>query len=124
MMSYPKKSLKRKTIIRLLRIAGHVNEYLKGNVKPVYQKKSEPDTNNEIKPKNQTGRSTWTAEEIEIVKNHFKNHIRQKQPPKKAECEELINKYPNLLKSKGWVRIKTYVYNAYRLKNKHIQVKF
>lgn len=60
----------------------------------------------------------WTAEQISIVQSHFKNHINTKKPPKKWECEELIQKYPQLLKNKSWLKIKVYIQNKYTKKNK------
>lgn len=39
MLSYPKKSKERRQLIALLRNAGHFNEFLKGNIRPVYQRK-------------------------------------------------------------------------------------
>ncbi|CAH0560630.1 unnamed protein product [Brassicogethes aeneus] len=61
-------------------------------------------------------RIPWTLEQIKIVKCHFKEHIVNKQAPKKKECLELINKYHNVLHNKDWVQVKTYVYNVYKKK--------
>ncbi|XP_015111517.1 uncharacterized protein LOC107037467 [Diachasma alloeum] len=61
-----------------------------------------------------SGRSAWTPQQIAVVKNHFKQHIKNKKASKKLECEELIKKHPTLLGNKDWVRVKIYVYNSYR----------
>nr|CAI5843083.1 unnamed protein product [Callosobruchus analis] len=55
------------------------------------------------------------AMDYNVVKKHFKQHIKKKQP-QKNECEDLLKKYPQLFHNKNWVRIKTYVYNQYRNK--------
>ncbi|KAL3267596.1 hypothetical protein HHI36_023895 [Cryptolaemus montrouzieri] len=65
-------------------------------------------------------RVRWTEPEKRIVKNHFVTHINKKIPPKKHECMELLNKNKEELKNKDWVRVKTFVYNAFR--NKYIAV--
>ncbi|XP_060531891.1 uncharacterized protein LOC132705360 [Cylas formicarius] len=56
-----------------------------------------------------TGRSSWTENQANIVLKHFKINIKKKIAPKKHECLELIEQYPSLLKEKGCIRIKTYV---------------
>lgn len=57
---------------------------------------------------------TWKQEEKELVLNHFKSHILLRVPPRKSECEALIRKHPKLLGQKGWIRVKTLVFNTYR----------
>lgn len=56
----------------------------------------------------------WTREEKELVLKHFKSHVMLRVPPRKGECEALIRKHPKLLAKKGWVRVKTLVFNTYR----------
>lgn len=59
-------------------------------------------------------RIRWTEEQKQIIKNHFKNHIKKKQAPRKNEVEKLIENHVNLFKDKNWVKIKAYVYNCYK----------
>ncbi|CAG9826831.1 unnamed protein product [Diabrotica balteata] len=61
------------------------------------------------------GRIRWSAQEKNIVKLHFKHHIEEKITPKKEECELFISKNNKIFKNKDWVRIKTLVYNTFRL---------
>lgn len=63
-----------------------------------------------------SGRTRWTNEQVDVVKKHFHQHINKKTAPKKKECENLKEQYPELLNNKNWVQIKTYVYNVYRMK--------
>lgn len=58
----------------------------------------------------------WLDLQKQIVLDHLKTHINKKIAPKKHECEELIKKHKNILKDVGWVRVKTLVYNSFRLK--------
>lgn len=60
----------------------------------------------------------WTAEQKNIVKKFFKLHIKNKKPPKRSECEDLIQSYPDPLKNKNWLKIKVFVQNEYTKKNK------
>lgn len=60
------------------------------------------------------GRSRWTTEQARLVKRFFQDHIKLQKAPKKEECLELINQYPEILQDKNWVKLKTYVYNVYR----------
>lgn len=62
------------------------------------------------------GRTAWTAEQAELVKNYFKNNITSKKAPRKEECIELIKKYPDVFYNKDWTRVKTFIYNIYRKK--------
>ncbi|KAL1487660.1 hypothetical protein ABEB36_015637 [Hypothenemus hampei] len=62
------------------------------------------------------GRTQWNEDQIKLVKQHFKEHIRTKTAPKKQECLKLYEEYPTILHNKDWVRIKTFVYNCYRQK--------
>ncbi|KAK9709409.1 hypothetical protein QE152_g26657 [Popillia japonica] len=62
-----------------------------------------------VSAKKKTGRTPWTTAQINVVKTHFKKHIRLKQAPKKHECEKLLSQYPDLLQNKDWVRVKTCV---------------
>ncbi|XP_046975995.1 uncharacterized protein LOC124542105 [Vanessa cardui] len=55
----------------------------------------------------------WTTEQKNVVKQYFKDHIKYKKPPKRAECDELKNKYPTLFHNKDWLKIKVYIQNIY-----------
>lgn len=58
----------------------------------------------------------WTALQKDLVVKYFEEHIASKRPPKKYECELLIETYPDLLKNKSWEKIKVFVQNAYTKK--------
>lgn len=58
----------------------------------------------------------WTSEQKKIVTNYFKNHIKKKCPPKRAECDNLISEHAELLKNKNWLKIKVFVQNQYTKK--------
>lgn len=60
----------------------------------------------------------WTEEEKTVVKNYFTQHISRNKPPKRAECEHLIEQYPDLLKNKSWLKIKVFIQNIYTKKCK------
>ncbi|XP_074040018.1 uncharacterized protein isoform X2 [Leptinotarsa decemlineata] len=62
------------------------------------------------------GRTAWTAEQAGLVKTYFENNISSKKAPRKKECLELINKYPDVFYNKDWTRVKTFIYNIYRKK--------
>ncbi|KAJ3639911.1 hypothetical protein Zmor_003240 [Zophobas morio] len=62
-----------------------------------------------------SGRLPWTEAQKKLVLNHFKKHIKNKVTPKKHECEELIVSHKDILGSKDWVRVKTLVYNTFRM---------
>lgn len=55
----------------------------------------------------------WTTEQKNIVKKFFSKHIKNKQPPKRHECEELRSQHPEVLHNKDWLKIKVFVQNAY-----------
>ncbi|CAH0558692.1 unnamed protein product [Brassicogethes aeneus] len=62
------------------------------------------------------GRTPWNNEQTMLLKKYFKEHISSKKPPKKQECVQLIEKFPDILHNKDWVKIKTFIYNCYRQK--------
>lgn len=62
------------------------------------------------------GRHRWTNNEKQIVLSFFKNHIKKKIPPKKQECLSLISAHPDIFNVSDWVRIKTLIFNTYRVK--------
>ncbi|KAJ8963024.1 hypothetical protein NQ314_005610 [Rhamnusium bicolor] len=53
----------------------------------------------------------WTAEQKQIVTEFFTEHIKISKPPKRNECEELIEKHPELA-NKNWMKIKVFVQNV------------
>lgn len=59
----------------------------------------------------------WTTQQKNIVKKFFSKHIKNKQPPKRHECEELRSQHPDILHNKDWLKIKFFIQNAYT-KNK------
>nr|CAI5866093.1 unnamed protein product [Callosobruchus analis] len=58
----------------------------------------------------------WTEKQKNVVDASFKEHIKQRQPPKRNECEGLIAEHPELLENKNWLKIKVFVQNQYRKK--------
>lgn len=63
-----------------------------------------------------TGRTKWLKNEKDVVLTHFKEHIQARKAPKKQECIDLISVHPDLFSLEDWVRIKTLVFNTYRMK--------
>ncbi|XP_072380664.1 uncharacterized protein [Diabrotica undecimpunctata] len=65
--------------------------------------------------KNKTARKLvpWTDRQKSVTVNFFKNHIKSRRPPKKRECEELKNQFPELLNNKNWLKIKVFIQNRY-----------
>lgn len=55
----------------------------------------------------------WTSEQKKIVNTYFKNHIEKRQPPKRAECDDLLFKHGVVLHNKNWLKIKVFVQNQY-----------
>lgn len=56
----------------------------------------------------------WTTNQKGLTKQFFENHIKNKIPPKKGECEELKSKNPTIFDNKTWSQIKVFVQNIYR----------
>lgn len=56
----------------------------------------------------------WTEKQKQFTKDFFMEHIKNKQPPKKHECEQLKCKYPNVFANKSWLKIKVFVQNIYK----------
>lgn len=61
------------------------------------------------------GRTPWSEEEGRAVKAHFHQHILEKRAPRKQDCELFLNANQHMFKNKDWIKIKTYVYNCYRV---------
>ncbi|XP_074034197.1 uncharacterized protein [Leptinotarsa decemlineata] len=55
----------------------------------------------------------WTEEQKKVVEQYFFEHIKQKIPPKKWECEKLYEESGELLKNKEWKKIKVFIQNVY-----------
>lgn len=62
------------------------------------------------------GKSRWTQKDKRIVLSYFKQHLEERRAPKKKECLELISAHPDKFSIADWVRIKTLVFNTYRVK--------
>ncbi|KAI4463231.1 hypothetical protein MML48_4g00000646 [Holotrichia oblita] len=58
----------------------------------------------------------WTEEQKKVVCSFFKGHIKAKKPPKRSECETLIEMNPELLNNKNWLKIKVFIQNKYTKK--------
>lgn len=63
-----------------------------------------------------TGRIKWSDKERNLACEYFKEHIKNKITPKKHECEQLLKLRPSSFENKDWIRIKTFIYNTFRLK--------
>ncbi|KAG5865299.1 hypothetical protein JTB14_013795 [Gonioctena quinquepunctata] len=63
------------------------------------------------------GRVRWSEEEKVLVREYFSNHIREKIPPRKQECTEFLKSHKEHFFNKDWIRVKTFVYNSYRMGN-------
>lgn len=64
-----------------------------------------------------SGRMRWSDQEKKIVLHYFKQHLKNKITPKKHECDQLLAQHGHQLFNKDWVKIKTLVYNTFRLKD-------
>lgn len=60
----------------------------------------------------------WSVQQKQIVKSFFADHIKQQKAPKRAECNEMVELYPDVFHNKSWTKIKVYVQNCYTKKNK------
>ena len=60
----------------------------------------------------------WTNDQKEVTLNYFKEHIKNKKPPKKVECENLKTLYGEVLNNKDWLKIKVFIQNEYSKANK------
>lgn len=58
----------------------------------------------------------WTSLQKKTVMSFFKDHIKHKKPPKRAECDVLIKEYPGLFTNKSWTKIKVFIQNCYTKK--------
>lgn len=48
---------------------------------------------------------------------YFKKNIENKTALKKNECEEFLETYKKQFENVGWVRVKTFIFNIYRMKD-------
>nr|CAH7765631.1 unnamed protein product [Callosobruchus chinensis] len=58
----------------------------------------------------------WTCHQKKVALEFFKDHIRHKRPPKRDECENLKQKFTDLLANKSWEKIKVFIQNVYTKK--------
>lgn len=61
-------------------------------------------------------RISWTKQEKELTKKHFRKHIQKKIPPKKDEVQNFVELYPEIFSRRKWDVIKAYVCNQYNKK--------
>lgn len=50
------------------------------------------------------------------MRDFFKEAICSKKAPRKTECAAFLEKHSNLFQAVTWLKVKTFVYNEYRLK--------
>ncbi|CAI3083005.1 unnamed protein product [Diatraea saccharalis] len=67
----------------------------------------------ENKTKKKRNLVPWTAQQKNIVTKFFSKHIKSQVPPKRHECEELRDLYPDIMHNKDWLKTKVFVQNAY-----------
>lgn len=60
-------------------------------------------------------KKAWTKTEKKVTESFFRDHIRNKNPPKKQEVLDFMEKHPEL-KTRKWETIKAYVCNQYAKK--------
>lgn len=48
----------------------------------------------------------WTAEQKGLVKKIFATYNRKCMPPKRVECEDLLQRYPDIFRNKTWLKLK------------------
>ncbi|KAK9873740.1 hypothetical protein WA026_002096 [Henosepilachna vigintioctopunctata] len=58
----------------------------------------------------------WTQDQKNIIQTFFAEHIRKRKPPRKRECEQLIENYPEVFINKNWKKIKVFIQNVYTKK--------
>ncbi|KAJ8933287.1 hypothetical protein NQ314_014115 [Rhamnusium bicolor] len=66
-------------------------------------------------PQKKVSRQQWTTNQKTMMKQYFKYQIRAKKAPRKNECETFVNIYENDFRGVSWTKVKTFVYNEYRL---------
>nr|CAI5858790.1 unnamed protein product [Callosobruchus analis] len=69
-------------------------------------------TNKKIKPQK---RICWSSEEKQLMLKYFQKNIIKCVAPRKQDCLDFINKNESIFKKEDWIRVKTFVYNTYRL---------
>lgn len=57
----------------------------------------------------------WTSVQKNALRTFFNKQISTKKDAKKGECEAFITKHPSIA-GIGWLKVKTFVFNEYRLK--------
>ncbi|XP_044756880.1 uncharacterized protein LOC123315296 [Coccinella septempunctata] len=58
----------------------------------------------------------WTEKQKKLTRAFFAKHIRNSTPPKRHECEELIEANPGVFSNKTWLKMKVFVQNEYTKK--------
>ncbi|CAG9834563.1 unnamed protein product [Diabrotica balteata] len=58
----------------------------------------------------------WTQEQKGFAKRFFAKNIKNCKAPNRRECENLIEKYPDVFKNKSWLKIKVFIQNQYSRK--------
>ncbi|KAK4885629.1 hypothetical protein RN001_001900 [Aquatica leii] len=89
-------------------------ELMKKELNEEIVEKNEIERSKKSLSKKLSGRIRWTAEEKKIVLEYFSLHLKNKKTPKKHKCDQFFLKHGNSLTNKDWVRVKTFVYNAFR----------
>ncbi|KAJ8936194.1 hypothetical protein NQ318_008491 [Aromia moschata] len=60
----------------------------------------------------------WSDRQKQVALNFFKEHIKQKKPPKRDECAKLKELNGDLFNNKDWLKIKVFIQNIYTNKLK------
>ncbi|KAJ8949485.1 hypothetical protein NQ318_005952 [Aromia moschata] len=65
----------------------------------------------------------WSDRQKQVALNFFKEHIKQKKPPKRDECAKLKELNGDLFNNKDWLKIKVFIQNIYTNKLKKYKKK-
>ncbi|KAJ8940694.1 hypothetical protein NQ314_010632, partial [Rhamnusium bicolor] len=60
----------------------------------------------------------WTSEQKLLARKFFQEHIKKSKPPKRHECEKLIENHPQAFNNKNWLKIKVFIQNIYNQKQR------
>lgn len=58
----------------------------------------------------------WTDQQKKLTLDYFKQHLKNKKPPRKDDCERLQQSNGDVFSNKTWRQIKVYICNTYNKK--------
>lgn len=85
----------------------------------IISSEDEDSSNEQYEPPKQSPRTPivripWTKEQRRVAQSFFREHIKNKKPPKKNEIEEMKGRHSPLFLNKTWQQIKVHIQNTYR----------